>query len=573
MNTITNSLLNNFRKTHELSNEKDEKCFELFTAYSVIKKAYGRSFELDDVLVGSGGDTGIDALAIIVNGALVNSEEEIDDLLEKNSYLDVTYVFIQAKTSDKFISAEISTFCRGVEDFFLNNYGLNRNAGILHKISLHKHILGKAVYFQTNPKCIYYYVCTGSWNDALNDHKRILEKTKIALKDADMFSDVSYKACGANEINTLYRESLNKLQASINFTTKATLPEIPNVQSAYIGILPLSEFKKLIIDDDGYVRSVFDDNIRDFQELSNPVNKTINDTLLSEKVSLFPLLNNGITIVAPRLQITGNTMILFDYQIVNGCQTSSVLAKHCSKEALKDISIPVKIIATDDEDTKNSITFATNNQTPVKREQLAALSKFQRTLEEFYNAINSGVQIVYERRSNQYASTEIPKAKIISVAAQIKSFSSMFLRNPHRVTSYYGELTKNIAQENSDIFHPNHLPLTYYLSGLAYYRLETLFRNGTIDSSNKKLRFFILFALTVSMIPKKLTKNDLTIEKTNGKVLKGLQELLFDSNKATAKIKKIVKILNESEIKFTKETLKTATTTEAISKLFSAKRH
>lgn len=569
MNDITKSLLNNFRKAQELFEESNEKCFESFTAYSVIKKAYGRTFELDDVLVGSGGDTGIDALAIIVNGALVNSEEEINDLLEKNSYLDVTYVFIQAKTSNKFETAEISTFCRGVEDFFLDNYGLSRNADISHKNALHKYILEKAIYFQANPKCIYYYVCTGTWDSTINDHKKIFESTKKTLKSAALFSDISYKPCGANEINTLYRESLNKLQVSVNFATKATLPEIPNVQSAYIGILPLSEFKKLIIDDDGYVRSVFDDNIRDFQELSNPVNKTIDETLLSEKVSLFPLLNNGITIVAPRLQITGNSMLLFDYQIVNGCQTSSVLAKHCLKDALKDISIPVKIIATDDDETKNSITFATNNQTPVKREQLAALSKFQRTLEEFYSAINSGAQIVYERRSNQYASTEIPKAKIISVAAQIKSFSSMFLRNPHRVTSYYGELTKNLAQETSDIFHPKHLPLTYYLSGLAYYRLETLFRNGTIDSSNKKLRYFILFALAVSVIPQKMSKNDLTVERTNEKVLKKLKELLFDTNKTTEKIKKIVKTLNDSGIKFTKETLKTATTTEAISKLFS----
>lgn len=566
MNPITESLVKNYLQLNELSSGGVDKDFESFSAYSIINKIYGKDFDLDYVVVGGADDTGIDSLGIIVNGAIIDSIDEIKDLQDRNKYLDVTYVFIQSKTSERFETSQIGSFTRGVEDFFLTTYGLKCNKEIEQKKLLHKYIMENAYAFEANPKCVFYYVCTGKWKADMKDHKAIMEALKDKLDEASLFSDVSYKLCGAEEINKLYKATKNRMQATVNFVTKATMPEIPNVSSAYIGILPLCEFKKLILDDDGYIKSVFEDNIRDFQELTNPVNKTINDTLMGDKVTLFPLLNNGITIVASELQLTGNKMMLNDYQIVNGCQTSSVLAHHCGNAALQDISIPVKIIATNNDDTKNSITFATNNQTPVKREQLAALTTFQRNLEDYYLAIeSSGLKLYYERRSNQYANDDkIPRAKIITVSNQIKAFSSMFWRNPHRVTSYFGELTKNIAKETSDIFNPQHLPYTYYIAGLAFYRLESLFKNNTIDSSNKKIRFFILCAFVVSIINDKFTKNDLTESRANKKLLDQIKTILDDVGKTTKRIKTIVKLINESDINITKDTLKTSNTTESI---------
>ena len=41
----------------------------------------------------SGGDTGIDAVGIIVNGTLVSDPELISELAATNGYLDVTFHF------------------------------------------------------------------------------------------------------------------------------------------------------------------------------------------------------------------------------------------------------------------------------------------------------------------------------------------------------------------------------------------------------------------------------------------------------------------------------------------------
>ena len=59
--------------------------------------------------------------------------------------------------------------------------------------------------------------------------------------------------------------------------------------------------------------------------------------------------------------------------------------------------IPIRLIATTNEDLKNDITRATNNQTSIKKEQLEALSTFQRTLEEYYKTINEQYKKVYKK--------------------------------------------------------------------------------------------------------------------------------------------------------------------------------
>jgi hypothetical protein len=92
--------------------------------------------------------------------------------------------------------------------------------------------------------------------------------------------------------------------------------------------------------------------------------------------------------------------------------------------------------------------------------------------------------------SNQYSSdNRVIKTKIISIRVQIKAFAAMFLDNPHLVSGYYGTIAQRLGDK---IFRPDHQLSPYYTSGLAYYRLETLFRTNTIDSKYKKVRYHLL---------------------------------------------------------------------------------
>lgn len=93
MDRITKALLNEFVEQSSLQTLSEEKAFEHFAGYLVTSRHYSESFSSDDIVVGAGGDCGIDCIAVIANGNLVTEPEEIEDLGEVNSYLDVTFVF------------------------------------------------------------------------------------------------------------------------------------------------------------------------------------------------------------------------------------------------------------------------------------------------------------------------------------------------------------------------------------------------------------------------------------------------------------------------------------------------
>jgi len=87
---ITKSLLDEFIADNSLDTLTEEVAFEHFCGYLVTSNYYGESFQTEDIHVGSGGDAGIDCIAIIVNGCLISDPEEIEDLATNSSYLDAT---------------------------------------------------------------------------------------------------------------------------------------------------------------------------------------------------------------------------------------------------------------------------------------------------------------------------------------------------------------------------------------------------------------------------------------------------------------------------------------------------
>ena len=214
---------------------------------------------------------------------------------------------------------------------------------------------------------------------------------------------------------------------------------ISDDEVGYSGVVPFREFKKLILEDTGVAKPVFEDNIRDYLGPNPDVNKSICETILSGDVNAFSMLNNGITIVASSISMPEDIATIEDYQIVNGCQTSNILIDNMElSENIDDLIIPIRIIATKDENLKNEITKATNSQTAIKKEQLEALSTFQKNLEEYYKTYTGEEALVYERRTGQYRDSDIPKNRIVTIPTQIKTVAAMFLNEPSAVSGQYG---------------------------------------------------------------------------------------------------------------------------------------
>lgn len=536
MDRIVQSYMDSFLKSQDIVEKNQSKQFEMFSSYCAIEQMYSENLNPADVVIGDGDDCGIDAVAILVNGLLITSKEEIDDLLEINKKLsEINFVFVQAKTSSSFDYGDMGTFGTGVKDFFSDSPQMRRNEAIIEKSKIVEYIFSKATYIKKKPACYLYYITTGKWVDDQNCVGR-MEIVKNDLLDLNIFSNVVYIPVGADLLQKYYRNTIDVIETEIEFSNKILLPEIPGVTQSYLGYIDSESYLKLITGENGEIRkSVFYDNVRDFQG-DNPVNHEMSETLKTDSKK-FVLLNNGVTVICKELSNIGNKFTLTDYQIVNGCQTSHVIFNN--KEDISDrLQLPIKLIETEDDETVNRIIKATNRQTEVSDEQLIALNEFHRKLEAFYGTFTGTNRLYYERRSKQYNyGTDIEKVRIVSISTQIKAVASMFYDKPHLASRYYGRLLNSI----DGIFNDGHQLLPYYTCAFVLYRLEFLFRNKSISAQYRKFKYFILMLIKYDLADDKIP--EMNANKMN-QFCEKILDIASDNSKLTEEVNKLTKLID-----------------------------
>ena len=497
MDRITQSMIESFRNNQSLNIDNNSELFEYFANYCVVNNVYGSNdFDLEEITTGKA-TQGIDGIAIIVNQKFINTIEDIDTLIEYNKSISVKFVLIQAKTSSSFDNTEIGNLLTYSKLFFSDDTSMFHTTEMQHFIELKEHIFSKGDKLKKNPELLLYYVTLGTWTDDEN-LRATISVGKESLRGTNLFSDICFVPCGSERLQDLYRKTKEKLKATFKFEKRITMYSIRDDEVGYSGVLPFKEFKKLIIDENGAIKAVFEDNIRDYLGPNPDVNKNITETIKTGNVNAFSMLNNGITVVTSSIIISGDIATIEDYQIVNGCQTSNVLIENMdSVEGIDELIIPIRIIATKDENLKNDITRATNSQTAIKKDQLEALSTFQKKLEEYYKTFRDEDALVYERRTGQYRDSNIPKNRIVTIAMQIKTVAAMFLDEPSGVSGQYGTVAKRVGNK---IFKTADKEIIYYVSSLALYKIENLFRTHKIDQKYRRTRYhaMMLFRMLVS---------------------------------------------------------------------------
>ncbi|RAM51928.1 MAG: AIPR protein [Hapalosiphonaceae cyanobacterium JJU2] len=401
MDQILKNYVKNFVDESSLEHLDESTAFEYFVNHTIISKIHPDPFDVEATTVGGSNDNAIDGIAILVNDYLATSEEEIDYFRKSLRRFDVKFIFIQSKTSATFDSGHLGNFLFGVRSFFEEQPAIPMNPQLKNLRELKDYIYTFSIDMDKPPVCEMHYVTTGTWTGDANLEGRVkVEKT--ALESTKLFSLVRFVPVDNEHLKLLYLELRRKVTKEINFEKHTAMPSIGEVHQAYIGILPASEYLKLITDRDGnLVRSLFYDNVRDYQG-SNLVNQEIDATIRDRDQSdRFALLNNGITVVAKNIQQVGSRFSIQDYQVVNGCQTSHVI--FLNKDALTDkMFVPLKLIVTNNTEVTNQIIRATNRQTQVYVEAFESTKPFHKQLEEFYNTFKDERPLYYERRSKQY---------------------------------------------------------------------------------------------------------------------------------------------------------------------------
>lgn len=361
-----------------------------------------------------------------------------------------------------------------------------------------------------------------------------------SLESKHIFERVEFFPIDGARLQKLYFQTKNAVKVGVRFPNNIAFPPIDGVREAYLGVLSVSEYLKLVVDENGAVRRrLFFDNIRDYQG-DTTVNKSIAKTITSERRIEFPLRNNGITIVARRLQRVGNEFQIEDFQIVNGCQTSHVIAASW-EPIFGDVLIPVKIIVTEDEEITKSIIISSNSQNQVDSNGFWALDPIHKKIEIYYESKSGDGSLFYERRPGQYNSMpNVEKVRVITKDVLLKNFASIFVEEPNQVGRYYKDLIPRIG---NDIFNQKHEVNAYYTAAYIAFRLEWLFRNRKLDSKYKPFRFQLGMAARLIIEKEKTLDPKKRLSKAYCDVI---DKLMLDTDAAQSIFEKAVNGLEEA---------------------------
>ncbi|MEU5051485.1 AIPR family protein [Streptomyces sp. NPDC021096] len=498
MDRITEGLVKQFQQERGLRNLDTSEAFEDFAGFCVLSSFFEDEFDPEEFRMGAGGDLGVDVAGIIINGDLLLDAADVRAAVSQAKSLDVRFIIVQAKTSQGFEAKVFTELADNLTELF--------TADILgYPASPEIHNLREcidAIYADIGklsrglPALSVRYASTGILGDAMLNAKR--KSAAKRLDETNFFSEVDVSAIGARELRELHQRATAAVSAEFSMPKRITLPKIPGVEQAFLGVIPAKTLADIITDPGGGIRkTLFFENVRDFQDY-NPVNVEIQQTVRDpNRRDRFAVLNNGITIVTREMTLAGDDIHIRDFQIVNGCQTCHVLFDE--KANLTDgINVNVKIIQSREEDVITGITTATNRQTAVTDEDLQAREVFHKELEGLFQSFPDGERLYYERRSRQYSSQQsIEKTRIVTRSLLTRTFASMFLNEPSRAGRYYKELKET---RHEDLFQGNQSTLAYYTSAAASYRIEWLFRNKRIDRSYTPAKYQLLMAIKIYLI-------------------------------------------------------------------------
>lgn len=90
LDQITRALVDEFLSDAGMSTSGDAaRNFERFVAFAVVSPHIDAAIDYENVMTGSGGDTGLDAIAILVNGELITDPDEVERLAASGATLRV----------------------------------------------------------------------------------------------------------------------------------------------------------------------------------------------------------------------------------------------------------------------------------------------------------------------------------------------------------------------------------------------------------------------------------------------------------------------------------------------------
>lgn len=457
--------------------------FEVFCAEQILKE-YDLSYEeVASGIVDGEHDGGVDSVYTFVNGEAVGEDFDITPF-RRDVRIDLH--LIQSKTSGGFsegpINKLISTtrsLLRLTADYDALPQYNDAVKGVLD--NFRKTYRGLAAKFPTL-HIFYHYASQKA--DATVHTNLLLKAAELEEVAKDLFLDAEVKVefLGARRLLELARKrqrTTYELRVSKSF----------NAANSLVVLSPLREYASFLKHGDGRVRhDLFESNVRDFQG-NTEVNAEIVSTLGTERVVDFWWMNNGVTVIASKASLNGDTVTLENPQIVNGLQTSTQIAQHFHDRPDDQRSVMVKIISSEDDETRDKIIKATNSQNYVQPATLRATDKIHRDIEEALKPVG----LFYDRRKNFYKNEGKSADRIVSISLMAQAVMALLLRRPDAARARPSTLIKDDA-DYARVFSQS-LPISLYSNAaLLVGHVDRVLRSRTDLKARDRtnLRFYVL---------------------------------------------------------------------------------
>lgn len=475
--------------------------FEFFSASQILKNQGLSDDEVDNGIVGKGLDGGCDSIYLFLNNLLITPDVVEHISAPKDSILEM--IIIQSKKTTSFgedavmkwktISGNLLDLSKTTTDFTARY-----NADILEAFTTFRDTYTRLITSRVKLKFKFYYATLASelHPNVIQQAEELKDTIKglfpnavveVIFVDSDALFDM-YNAVIENRVNLKF----------------ADIPISPN-QKNYVALVDLKSYFNFIVNDEGDVRkSFFDSNVRDYQGKNN-VNSSISETLHRADDNDFWWLNNGVTVLASEATLVNNRELqIVNPEIVNGLQTSMEIYNYFSenREALESEkrSILLRIIVPDNEESRDQIIFATNNQTNIPKATLRVTDPIHLQIEMYFKSRG----LFYDRRKNYYKNQGHKPAEIVGVSFLAQCLITIFLKKPDYARARPSTLL-NDEKTYNELYEKNNDLEVFYRVALLGKKIQKNVRSGSDYSSAEKsdILYYVLYAVIADVLGKR----------------------------------------------------------------------
>lgn len=496
---LENLIEQEFQNNDNYSNISDY--FDFFSASQILKNQGLSDDEVDNGIVGKGLDGGCDSIYLFLNNLLITPDVVEHISATKDSILEM--IIIQSKKTTSFgedavmkwktISGNLLDLSKTTTDFTARY-----NADVLEAFTTFRDTYTRLITSRVKLKFRFYYATLAS-----ELHPNVIQQAE-ELKDTikGLFPNAVVEVTFVDS-DTLFDMYNAVIENRVNLKF-ADIPISPN-QKNYIALVDLKSYFNFIVNDEGDVRkSFFDSNVRDYQGKNN-VNSSISETLHRADDNDFWWLNNGVTVLASEATLVNNRELqIVNPEIVNGLQTSMEIYNYFSenREALESEkrSILLRIIVPDNEESRDQIIFATNNQTNIPKATLRVTDPIHLQIEMYFKSRG----LFYDRRKNYYKNQGRKPAEIVGVSFLAQCLITIFLKKPDYARARPSTLL-NDEKTYNELYEKNNDLEVFYRVALLGKKIQKNVRSGSDYSSAEKsdILYYVLYAVIADALGKK----------------------------------------------------------------------